>query len=382
MQYRRSKANFNKKRYGRCRICKKFGRLTKEHVPPASAFNEGPYREYYVNQVNKAEMLQWTSKEVNANGVWVFSLCETCNNKTGKAYAPDYAAFVQSFTNAAVPANANTDLEVEIKNLFPTRVVKQAVSMILSTSNPDSFQGHGGVSNPFPKRRPGTVSMDTLAPRPDPGHLRGVYDELRNFVRKRAAKGLPEGVRLYAFAVANSGTGVRTGIIGHASLSEEKSLWGVVNGLWPIHWLLTFQDGEPWTPLMEVTGWAKEDYKTRRTLTIKIPCLWSVGKYPLDFRTPEELRRDLFITGMRLEGYVPDEELGDEEIFEAARAFARRRGKLTLDGLFLRQCVTGTYAEYKSQSFWFEGGALKDAREFLDRRRKAELWPMDGEPGG
>lgn len=381
MHYRRSETNFNKKRYGRCRICQKFGRLTKEHVPPASAFNEGPYREYYVDQVNRAELLQWTSKQVNANGVWVFSLCESCNNKTGKAYAPDYAAFVQAFTGVAAPENANKDLEVEIKNLFPARVVKQVVSMVLSTSNPDSFQRHEGISNPFPKGQAGPLSFEAFGPRPDPGRLREVYVELRNFVRKRAAKGLPEGVRLYAFAVANSGTGVRTGILGHASLSQGKSLWGVVNGLWPIHWLMTFQGGEPLTPLLEVTDWARDDYKTRRTLEIKIPCLWSIGRYPLDFRTPERLQKDRFIVNMQFEGYLPDEAFDDEQTFEAAREFARRRGKLTLGGVFLRQCVTGTFAEYKGQPFWFEGCQLEDVREFLDRRRKAELWPVENGAG-
>lgn len=381
MRYRRSEANFNKKRYGRCRICQKFGRLTKEHVPPASAFNEGPYREYYVDHVNQAELLQWTSKEINANGIWVFSLCKPCNNKTGKAYAPAYAAFVQSFTDIAKADNANKDVEIEIKNLFPARVVKQVVSMVLSTSNPDSFRRHEGFANPFPKKQVKPLSMEVFGLRPDPGRLKDVYNELRNYVSKRAAKGLPPGVRLYAFAVANSGDGVRTGILGQASISKEKSLWGVVVGLWPIHWLLTFHDSEPLTPLLDVTDWAKEDYKTKRTLKIEIPCLWSIGKYPLDFRTPEELQRDRFITNMQIEGYLLDETLDDEQLFEAALAFARRRGKLTLDGLFLRQCITGTYAKYKARSFWFEGYRLKEVREFLDEQRKAGLWPVENETG-
>lgn len=381
MQYRRSETNFKKKRYGRCRICQKFGRLTKEHVPPASAFNDRAYREYYVDQVNQAELLQWTSKEINANGIWVFSLCETCNNKTGTAYGSAYAAFMQSFQDVATPDNADKDLEIKIENLYPARVVKQAGSMMLSTSNPDSFRQHEGISNPFPKKQPGPLSVEAFGPPPDPGKLREVYDELRNFVRKRAAKVLPAGVRLHAFAVANSGAGVRTGIIAHASLSKGKSLWGVVVGLWPIHWLLTFQDGEPPTPLLEVTDWAKEDYKTKRTLEIEIPCLWSVGKYPLDFRTPEKLQRDRFITNMKFEGYLPGEGLDDAQVFEDARVLARRRGKITIEGFFLRQCRTGTYAEYEGRPLWFEGCRLKEVREFLARQRKAERPPAENETG-
>lgn len=381
MQYRRSETNFKKKRYGRCRICQKFGRLTKEHVPPASAFNDRAYREYYVDQVNQAELLQWTSKEINANGIWVFSLCETCNNKTGTAYGSAYAAFVQSFQDVATPDNADKDLEIKIENLYPARVVKQVVSMVLSTSNPDSFRQHEAVSNPFPKKQSQPLSGEVFGPPPDPGKLREVYDELRNFVRKRAAKGLPAGVRLHAFAVANSGAGVRTGIIAHASLSKGKFLWGVVVGLWPIHWHLTFQDGEPSTPLLEVTDWAKEDYKTKRTLEIEIPCLWSVGKYPLDFRTPEKLQRDRFITNMKFEGYLPGEGLDDAQVFEDARFLARRRGKITIEGFFLRQCRTGTYAEYEGRPLWFEGCRLKEVREFLARQRKAERPPAENETG-
>src|SRR5207253_10559730 len=106
---------------------------------------------------------------------------------------------------------------VEIKNLFPARVVKQAVSMVLSTSNPDSFRHHEGVSNPFTKKQAKPVSKEAFGPLPDFDKLRKIYDELRTFVRKRDTKGLPEGVRLYAFAIANSGSGVRTGIIANAS---------------------------------------------------------------------------------------------------------------------------------------------------------------------
>jgi hypothetical protein len=238
--------------------------------------------------------------------------------------------------------------------------------MILSTSNPESFSGYEAVRSPLSQMHI-PHSLDFLGAPPDLSHLRVIYDELRTFVKKRDTKGLPPSVRLYVYAIVNPGSGVRTGILANASLSARKVFWGIVVSLWPIHWLLTLE-GEPDLQLLDISEWANEDYKTKRTLTVAMPCRWTFAKYPLDFRSPEKYRRDGFIARMAYEGYIPEAGAGEDQNFAGAVAFARRRGTLTPDGIFLKQFATGTYAEYRGAQVWFEGKRRNEVREYLKAR--------------
>src|SRR6185369_17458669 len=103
-----------KKRFGRCRICQKFGRLTKEHVPPETAFNDRGYLEYYVAKTDEAQRVIWETRDVNNKGIVLFTLCEKCNNKTGKLYGADYLNFVQAFSAEATPDHARSKIEVTV----------------------------------------------------------------------------------------------------------------------------------------------------------------------------------------------------------------------------------------------------------------------------
>lgn len=100
------------KRWGRCRICEKFTQLTKEHVPPKSAFNDRSYLEYYSTEIREANLRQWQTREVNSSGLFVFSLCERCNNKSGRQYGGSYLDFVKGLVEIASPDNAKKDVQL------------------------------------------------------------------------------------------------------------------------------------------------------------------------------------------------------------------------------------------------------------------------------
>jgi len=360
-----------KKRYGRCRICKRLRQLTREHVPPESAFNDRGYLTRYVDEVRKSELLQWQSKENNVKGIYVFSLCAECNNKTGHRYGSAYLEFVTSFCPAAKPDNANTCLSVNV-NVFPARVVKQAISMILSTSNAESFRGYEAFCNPLAEPDALRHFNSKFARTPDLDHLRSVYDELRAFVRRRDSKSLPPSVRLYAYLVANDGAGVRTGIFATGRTSRQSHFWGVVVGLWPIHWVLIL-DGEPDEELLDVTHWANFNFKDRITESLKIPCHWAVGKYPLDFRSPEEIAKTRFSALMTVEGLRRSSNMDKDELFDEAVNFAHRSGKSTEEGFLLTEFRRGTYFEAEGRIGWLEGMKRDQAREFL----KAQVGVLD-----
>ena len=61
---------------------------------------------------------------------------------------------------------------------------------------------------------------------------------------------------------------------------------------WPVGWVLLF-DGELSEPLLDITGWVNFCYNTSVSATLGLPCHWIEGKYPLDFRNPEEVREGL-----------------------------------------------------------------------------------------
>jgi hypothetical protein len=363
----RQRSSAKLKRWGRCRICEKFTKLTKEHVLPKSAFNDRAYLEYYSTETREANIRQWQTREVNASGLFVFSLCERCNNKSGRQYGGSYLDFVKGLVPIATLENANKDVEVSIKGIFPLRVVKQAISMVLSTSHAGAFRGYEYVASPFTNRNIGK----NLRAVPDVKHLQNVYAELRRFVRSRDATGLPASVTLYAYATVSSGSGLWTGIMGNATKGKREPFWGLVVGLWPLHWVLALSGTPPSTPLLDLTDWANEQYATRRNMTFKIPCRWTFARYPLDFRSPDEFRRDGFINRMRYEGFVP-EARGRQKRFAEALTFARRRGKFTSNGLFLRQFTHGTLAEYKQHTLWFEGKKMRHVQEFLEEQIAAK----------
>jgi hypothetical protein len=361
---RTAATTLRKKRYGRCRICQKFGRLTKEHVPPKSAFNDRSYLEYYVNKANEAERVKWETRDVDSNGIYLFTLCEKCNNHTGRLYGTDYGKFVQAFTSVATPEHAGSIVEANVKCFFPQRVIKQAISMILSTSEATSFSGYERFASPFLATDVVIPSAFTVHPA-DVLRLKGVYDELRRFVLDKEAVGLPIGVHLGAYAVANEGAALRTGIGIQARLSSNTVHWVVVVGLWPIHWVLLLQGDPLGEEVADFTEWASLGFKAKKNQAVQIPCQWSAGKYPLDFRSPEQIKRDRFVGLMTFEGFRPDVATDDDQTFRNAISFARILGKWTREGYLMSEFKSGTYYEAYGHHGWCEGLDRNQARELV-----------------
>src|ERR1700688_5296960 len=69
--------------FGTCCLCGSYGKLSFEHFPPRKAFNENP--------VLYSEIQDWLaggnpdkfSGRKQRRGVGAYTLCESCNNRTG-----------------------------------------------------------------------------------------------------------------------------------------------------------------------------------------------------------------------------------------------------------------------------------------------------------
>jgi hypothetical protein len=355
-----------KPRFGRCRICKRFTRLTKEHVPPKKAFNDSNFRQHYVEDLDTGKV-GWRFKDENTSGIYLFSLCDKCNNRTGTIYGADYINFVQSFRSTAILENVNKIVDVKINDFFPVRIIKQVASLILSTGKPSSFGRHEFVGSPkASKQSLKGIQIDF----PDINELRKIYEELRIFVRRRDLRGLPSPLRLFAFgSVAR--VGFRTGIFAHINLNSKKVMWAITVGLYPIHWVLVLS-GEPDKYLLEVTNWGNFEYKQRRSLEIKMPFYWLAGKYPLDFRTPQELNEGHFLNSMRFEGFVPTEGSARERELEEAVLFARTLGSQSKEGYLLTKFSSGIYYEAPGINGWLRDSSVGQVMELISWRLRSE----------
>ncbi len=74
---------------GICHICRSDGPLSFEHVPPKSAFNDKPI----VWRVGRDALdnLPSARGQIKQKGAGAYTLCPTCNNKTGGWYGSAYA---------------------------------------------------------------------------------------------------------------------------------------------------------------------------------------------------------------------------------------------------------------------------------------------------
>ena len=79
-----------KKQYGICHICGKYGELTFEHIPPRNALNKYQAKVYNGEQFLKLSNGQPARYNNLQQGMGKYSLCQQCNNITGTWYADLY----------------------------------------------------------------------------------------------------------------------------------------------------------------------------------------------------------------------------------------------------------------------------------------------------
>ena len=126
------------KHLGKCAICGEIRKLTYEHIPPKSAFNSQPTKQYNAFQSLGTTNKPWEFdglKYINMQkGKGVYSLCRECNNNTGAWYGKDYCEFIQKLGNTIMHTKEFTNelIQVEAVDIYPLRILKQILSMFLS----------------------------------------------------------------------------------------------------------------------------------------------------------------------------------------------------------------------------------------------------------
>jgi hypothetical protein len=122
-------------------------KLTFEHVPPKSSFNEGRQEVFgLMDFLNRPPSGKMTGGRIEQRGAGEWSLCENCNNKTGSWYVPELgratAAGVTILRQLPLKEiDANPDAEVVRVGFSgverkprPLLLIKQIITMLLAIS--------------------------------------------------------------------------------------------------------------------------------------------------------------------------------------------------------------------------------------------------------
>lgn len=124
---------------GECKICGNNKKLTFEHVPPETTFNNKTVKmvtgDVLINAVSSNDRLPWESKELKGRilqrGRGGHYLCEECNSKTGSWYVPYYSEFIHGFHGVLqqIQEKSYDSLYVKTKDIRPLAIFKQIMVM-------------------------------------------------------------------------------------------------------------------------------------------------------------------------------------------------------------------------------------------------------------
>lgn len=240
----------------KCRICASQPANTKEHVPPKKAFNRHTVLLRKIDETRSGACVRWRNEQ-RQGGHFEYSLCKKCNNDTGGWYGREYVGFVKACADHAVVSNAGKVITLELKDIYPARIVKQALTMICSSSGP-------GLTHESP--------------------------ELRKFLLNKDEKGLPDYLKLHMYLRCHGG-GRSSGIAGIMNTNTGSSSVVSEVSWWPVGWILAFDDSQGIVEY-DVSEWYKYGYDERRSITIKLPCRFAVTAYPMDFRNPDQVLKE------------------------------------------------------------------------------------------
>lgn len=251
---------------GKCHLCGKQAKLTFEHIPPQKANNNkavhvinGDTLMKHIGGVRKPWDLSGLRYRNMQRGMGGYTLCESCNNLTGTWYANDYINFanvVGYLLSTQVDITKVQSFVVEIKDIYPLRIIKQILCMFASTMHDGFLEAN---------------------------------KQLREFILDKDSQELDKSkyrISMYA-------------------LKEHKNQWSGLNvmcigsnirtvafmDLYPFGFILELDPkDENFEYVQDITNLATDyDYNFKGTIHITLNILERNTMYPCDFRTKEEI---------------------------------------------------------------------------------------------
>ena len=264
--------------FGNCRICGEHKKLSFEHVPPRSAFNNHRAVIKRLPDFINKDPDDYFKKggKISQKGVGDHTLCEKCNNDTGGWYGDAFAEWAHRGMDLLGYAQGHPSLYYTF-HIYPLRVIKQIVCMFFST-NDDRFRYN--------------------------------HPDLVKFVLNKHERLLNPKIRIFAFYSASP----RRRYVGGATkaeidpdeinpdtidsfLSKIRGDFDIGRGLSelafpPIGYLMTFDSEPPDSQLVDISFFARYTYDDWTSIALRLPALPVYTYFPGDYRDYEQVRRD------------------------------------------------------------------------------------------
>ena len=258
-----------------CRICRReVARLTFEHVPPRSAFNNERTRVY--------EIAEWIRRDeesgelpggrVAQRGAGDQTLCEESNSNTGSWYGNELARAARAAVtvlrqlplddiDASVePIWADVKFQQTAIGPHPLRLIKQIVAMLLATSTPE---------------------------------LSLAEPDLGDFVLDRGRTRLPERFQFYLALFAGP-LARSTGIVRVEDVARNRADTLVEVAFKPYAYIMTIDSADDVAvPTSNITSCVDVRYNQRADMELSLLVGFGHTPYPADYRTKAMIERDV-----------------------------------------------------------------------------------------
>jgi hypothetical protein len=152
---------------GICRVCGQWKPLTEEHVPPKATGNKGRYVLATFEQALDAGPNPIVGGIPQQGGIIFQTLCTECNTNYCNRYNNELIRWYDGGTRLLRQLEENA-ARFKANNIYPLRIMKGILSMFLAI-NPESFR------------------------------FSAVGQQLAALILDKEAKGLPDGVKVYAY---------------------------------------------------------------------------------------------------------------------------------------------------------------------------------------
>ncbi|RNI27375.1 hypothetical protein EFA69_14645 [Rufibacter immobilis] len=223
----------SKEQEGQCALCGEVRKLSFEHVPPQSAFNDKPILMQSHEHLFDDKSYLYGKKKKSPKGFGGYTLCVQCNNNTGDWYARDFADFAQQ---GMAIIKSYERLQYTIRGTYhikPLNVIKQILTMFMSADKG--------------------------------GHLRSQKD-LVSFILDRDSKALPERYKVFLYSTLSP---IKRMMGYSAVYTPEHGVqkWSEIN-FQPFGYLLAEESAAAHEHMCNISSFGNFAYNEKRTVKI------------------------------------------------------------------------------------------------------------------
>lgn len=247
--------------FGNCWLCNKYRKLTKEHIPPESAFNDCPLLLMKIKERSaQIGALEWTVNTAYQKGLCFYSLCGKCNNQWGSKYGGAYVDLVRRIAERIGDVSEFHSLSIlGVKR--PLAILKQIMLQFV-TANGAAF----------------VKANKWVAP----------------FIRQPLNRDIPHDIGIYLFAsnlVGSRSTGVST----HMDLLRKKTNIVAEFTFWPLGTVISFGSDLASARLTPIRHWVEYPFDYKGAVDLHLPVNPTNTAYPIDFRSKSQVEAGRFI---------------------------------------------------------------------------------------